>query len=53
MKNIEKPVEQLIIEYHKKVRDFVEAKILETCGGKLGREILKQSRNFGEEKDEE
>ena len=29
MKDIEKPVEQLILEYHKKVRDFVESMTLE------------------------
>ena len=29
MKDIEKPVEQLILEYHKKVRDFIESMTLE------------------------
>ena len=29
MKDIEKPVEQLIFEYHKKVRDFIESMTLE------------------------
>jgi hypothetical protein len=29
MKDIEKPVEQIIFEYHKKVRDFVESMTLE------------------------
>ena len=30
--NKQKPVEEIIADYHKKVRDFVEAKLLETVG---------------------
>jgi len=29
MKDIEKPVEQLVYEYHQKVRDFIESMTLE------------------------
>ena len=40
-------IEQMIHEYHKKCRDFVEAKILETCGGELGRRILEGTKTYG------